>query len=61
MRHFWLLPAAAIAWMLTGCGENADNTDLQIRDVERPGGGTVECAVSDGYRSGGVDCNWPGA
>lgn len=60
----WLIAAVA-ALVLTGCGQSHDEEtqegDTQGRyevivvDTEQ---GPVECVVWDGFRAGGIDCNF---
>jgi hypothetical protein len=52
------------ALALTGCGQlgeetNADSGGHEIRYVEvTTPHGTVPCLVYQGYRKGGLDCDW---
>jgi len=44
---------------LSACaGEGASGINTDIGYMDRPDGGQVECATSEG---GGIDCNWEGS
>ena len=47
--------ALAAALVLTACGQGAGGTYTSVDHLDRPGGGTVECASNSG---GGMSCDW---
>lgn len=54
--RYVVVPVAAL--LLAGCGDAAGGRYVSVVEIQRPNGGTVECATNDG---GGMDCNWDGA
>lgn len=63
-----LILATAGALSLAGCGNaeaQSDGDSVYIRVIDRPGGGTVECAFWVPYegspKGNQMDCNWEGA
>ncbi|WP_263729998.1 hypothetical protein [Cellulomonas sp. SG140] len=65
-----LAVAAAAALGLAGCGsagdgstpaqhvEGLEGADVAPVVVELAGGHSVTCVVYDGYKSGGISCDW---
>ena len=60
--------AFATALLLAGCSssrsdlhEGGVDGGVETIQVGTEDGGAVECAVYDGVRAGGIDCDWAGA
>lgn len=52
-----IIGMAIIAIFIAGCA-GVDTTETDSREVNLPDGRTVTCVVSDGNKSGGIDCDW---
>lgn len=60
-----LIVAGMLALGLAGCsagpsGDVATNTDVSGIVVPLPDGGSVTCVVYEGYKAGGITCDWEG-
>jgi hypothetical protein len=51
--------------VLAACGsapvsadETTNSSDVHAEVVTLPSGGTVTCVVYEGYKAGGLDCDW---
>lgn len=58
-----LIVAGMLALGLAGCSggpsaEAATNTDVSGIVVPLPDGGSVTCVVYEGYKAGGITCDW---
>ena len=59
-----MIVAGMLALGLAGCSaesEAATNTDVSGIVVPLPDGGSVTCVVYEGYKAGGITCDWEGA
>ena len=58
-----LIVAGMLALGLAGCSaesEAATNTDVSGIVVPLLDGGSVTCVVYEGYKAGGITCDWEG-
>lgn len=56
MKAPFVVAAIAAALMLAGCTAQ-DEATVWTQQVDTPNG-PVTCVLYDGYKSGGVSCNW---